>query len=249
MLVTESRRKTRAYAELQNSEPPDHAFTGTRFDKARSEIHSRSEATLHRWDIEGDDDVSRRLLAQPDLLANAVWALDTLPVLTESAQCPRRPSGSVGTHRDRVPHARRARRRPHPRPGRLPVLPHRAGDRPRTRADPAGPPPPAGAVGSAPGRDGTRHRGRPRAAGGPGTHHVARRHALALTHRSARGRPGRLVSLRAERASVTWCGCASTCSRPDVRSGPLGELWRIRQSVGSLKQDGSASSSVDIGRY
>lgn len=86
MLVTESRRKVQAYAELQNSDPPDHAFTGTRFDKARSEIHSRSEAALHRWDIEGDDDVSRTLLAQPDLLVHAVWVLDNIPVLTESAR-------------------------------------------------------------------------------------------------------------------------------------------------------------------
>jgi len=34
--------------------------------------HMRSEDALHRWDIAGDDDRSRELLGQADLLAHAV---------------------------------------------------------------------------------------------------------------------------------------------------------------------------------
>ena len=42
--------------------------------------HVRSEYTLHRWDLVGDDEVSNQLLAQPDLTAHAVMALG--PALT-----------------------------------------------------------------------------------------------------------------------------------------------------------------------
>ena len=37
--------------------------------------HVRSEFTLHRWDLVGDDDVSNQMLAQPELTAHAVMAL------------------------------------------------------------------------------------------------------------------------------------------------------------------------------
>ncbi len=42
--------------------------------------HVRSEFTLHRWDLVGDDDVSSQLLAQPEMTAHAVMALG--PALT-----------------------------------------------------------------------------------------------------------------------------------------------------------------------
>jgi hypothetical protein len=36
--------------------------------------HVRSEFTLHRWDLVGDDEVSIQLLSQPELTAHAVLA-------------------------------------------------------------------------------------------------------------------------------------------------------------------------------
>jgi Mycothiol maleylpyruvate isomerase N-terminal domain len=85
-LVDEIGRKQRAYEDLAASEDPSIAFTGTRLTEEKSELHSRSEAALHRWDITGDDDTSQKLLSQPDLASHAVWALDNMPVLNESAQ-------------------------------------------------------------------------------------------------------------------------------------------------------------------
>jgi hypothetical protein len=86
LLATETRRKNQAYAALAASTDPTHAFTGTRFSKQLAETHARSEAALHRWDITGDDDTSARLLAQPELTTHAVWVLNNMPVLAESAQ-------------------------------------------------------------------------------------------------------------------------------------------------------------------
>jgi len=40
---------------------------------------------LHRWDITGDDDTSQALLAQPFLVEHAVWVLNNMPILNESA--------------------------------------------------------------------------------------------------------------------------------------------------------------------
>jgi hypothetical protein len=82
----EIRRKQRAYEDLAASADPSIAFTGTRLTKEKSELHSRSEAALHRWDITGDDDTSQTLLSQPELASHAVWVLDNMPVLNESAQ-------------------------------------------------------------------------------------------------------------------------------------------------------------------
>jgi uncharacterized protein (TIGR03083 family) len=85
-LADEIRRKQRAYEDLAASADPSIAFTGTRLTKEKSELHSRSEAALHRWDITGDDDTSQTLLSQPELASHAVWVLDNMPVLNESAQ-------------------------------------------------------------------------------------------------------------------------------------------------------------------
>jgi hypothetical protein len=85
-LVDEISRKQRAYEALAASEDPSIAFTGTRLTKEKSALHSRSEAALHRWDITGDDDTSQTLLSQPELASHAVWVLDNMAVLDESAQ-------------------------------------------------------------------------------------------------------------------------------------------------------------------
>ncbi|MBV8084320.1 MAG: maleylpyruvate isomerase family mycothiol-dependent enzyme [Chloroflexi bacterium] len=36
------------------------------------QVHMRDECALHRWDLMGDDEVSRRLLSQPELLSDSV---------------------------------------------------------------------------------------------------------------------------------------------------------------------------------
>jgi len=85
-LTDEIGRKARAYAALAESDDPSVGFTGTRITKEKSETHSRSEAALHRWDIAGDDGTSQALLAQPMLVEHAVWVLNTMPILNESAR-------------------------------------------------------------------------------------------------------------------------------------------------------------------
>lgn len=47
-------------------------WTGRTVKIAGFPTHMRSESAVHRWDVAGDDDVSQRLLAQPELLAHAV---------------------------------------------------------------------------------------------------------------------------------------------------------------------------------
>lgn len=84
-LAEERRRKQQAFEALDASGDPSIAFTGTRITKGKSEIHSRSEAALHRWDIAGDDGISAALLSQPELASHAVWVLNNMPVLSESA--------------------------------------------------------------------------------------------------------------------------------------------------------------------
>jgi uncharacterized protein (TIGR03083 family) len=83
-LVVENKRKLRAFAALVTEPDPSIAFTGTRVEADRLGTHSRSEASIHRWDLVGDDNTSRALLAQPDLTAHAAWVLDAMPVLDES---------------------------------------------------------------------------------------------------------------------------------------------------------------------
>lgn len=57
--------------------------------------HMRSESAVHRWDIMGDDEVSWRLLAQPELLAHAVGFIGT-PLLVKGLAGARAPfSGRV----------------------------------------------------------------------------------------------------------------------------------------------------------
>ena len=50
-------------------------WTGREMAVASFVPHLRSELALHRWDLVGDDETSRRLLAQPELTAHAVAVL------------------------------------------------------------------------------------------------------------------------------------------------------------------------------
>lgn len=73
-LVIEAARLIEAVAALGPSH--DVAFSGCRVDAASIGLHGRSEAALHRWDLAGDDDVSRELLSQPVLTAHSVGVLN-----------------------------------------------------------------------------------------------------------------------------------------------------------------------------
>jgi uncharacterized protein (TIGR03083 family) len=85
-LVSESVRKLAAYDALRQIEDPTIAFTGTRISVDELETHSRSEASIHRWDLVGDDDASEVLLAPPELTEHAVRVLNRMPILDESGQ-------------------------------------------------------------------------------------------------------------------------------------------------------------------
>jgi len=85
-LTVESRRKNDAYRALsEHPTDPTITFTGARLTADELGMHSRSEAAIHRCDLVGDDDISRRLLSQPELTAYGVKALNVMPVLVESA--------------------------------------------------------------------------------------------------------------------------------------------------------------------
>jgi hypothetical protein len=73
-----------AVSALADTDDPSFLFTGRSFTVAQLATHNRSEATLHRWDILGDDDLSEQLLTQADLTRHAVGVLNTLPVLYEA---------------------------------------------------------------------------------------------------------------------------------------------------------------------
>ena len=59
-------------AVLEEDEAAELRWTGRTVAVKGFPTHMRSESALHRWDIAGDDETSRQLLAQPDLLAHAV---------------------------------------------------------------------------------------------------------------------------------------------------------------------------------
>jgi uncharacterized protein (TIGR03083 family) len=82
-------------AVLAGDEEAELAWTGRTVRVKGFPTHMRSESAVHRWDIAGDDDLSRRLLAQPDLLAHAV-AFIGKPLLARGVAGARAPfSGRV----------------------------------------------------------------------------------------------------------------------------------------------------------
>jgi len=64
------------------------AFTGAELTATQLMTHLRSELALHPWDLVGDDDLGRGLLAQPDLLAHGRWVLQQMPSLAEARHRP-----------------------------------------------------------------------------------------------------------------------------------------------------------------
>jgi uncharacterized protein (TIGR03083 family) len=78
-LFTASVRMTRAMDDVLTREPDvTIPFTGRPFKAATFAMHGRSELAIHRWDMVGDDEVSWRLLGQPELTAHAVHAMGAM---------------------------------------------------------------------------------------------------------------------------------------------------------------------------
>ena len=68
-MAVQTRRKLAAYEALAEvTDEPGIDFTGTAITVEELTTHSRSEATLHRWDLVGDDALADELLAAPDAL-------------------------------------------------------------------------------------------------------------------------------------------------------------------------------------
>lgn len=78
----EALRFERAVAVMGDAGALD--YTGWTMTADRLRTHSRSEAALHRWDLVGDDDTSRRLLSQPTLTSHVLAVFAAIPALVEA---------------------------------------------------------------------------------------------------------------------------------------------------------------------
>ncbi|MGZ6964690.1 MAG: maleylpyruvate isomerase N-terminal domain-containing protein [Acidimicrobiia bacterium] len=78
-LVTEALRLGAAVASLRAAGPAASVpFSGRSLSAADLDLHGRSEAALHRWDLAGDDAISIELLSQPVLTAHATSVLSSM---------------------------------------------------------------------------------------------------------------------------------------------------------------------------
>lgn len=85
-----------ALDELHDRDPSATvAFTGAELTATQLMTHVRSELALHRWDLIGDDDVGRSLLAQPDLLAHGRSVLGQMLSLAEARNRPADDQGDL----------------------------------------------------------------------------------------------------------------------------------------------------------
>jgi len=64
------------------------AWTGRQMAVAKFIPHMRNEFAIHRWDFAGDDEVARRLLAQPELTEHAVGVLGRILLVRGSQHDP-----------------------------------------------------------------------------------------------------------------------------------------------------------------
>ena len=79
------------FITLLESAPTDLVvpFTGWQMSVDDLRRHGRSELSLHRWDLVGDDDIGEQLLSQPELMEHGLKALKFMPTLTEARREPR----------------------------------------------------------------------------------------------------------------------------------------------------------------
>jgi hypothetical protein len=83
LLLVEAIRLGVAVEELRGRCPDAGVeFAGRFLSTDELTMHGRSEAALHRWDLVGDDEVSRELLRQSELTAHAVSVLSQMTVLS-----------------------------------------------------------------------------------------------------------------------------------------------------------------------
>jgi uncharacterized protein (TIGR03083 family) len=78
------------YVDLLDRLPDDVLvpFTGWEMTRDELRLHGRSELTLHRWDLVGDDEISADLLGQTELLAHGRKVMERMPSLLESRRVP-----------------------------------------------------------------------------------------------------------------------------------------------------------------
>lgn len=86
LLLSEGARLVTTLERLRAADPARIVpFTGWSMTLDQLHTHLRSELALHRWDLVGDDDTSRELLAQPELLAHGVAVMRNMPTLAEAS--------------------------------------------------------------------------------------------------------------------------------------------------------------------
>jgi hypothetical protein len=83
-LVSEAARLTVALDKLASGNAGAVLFTGREMTAADFAMHSRSECSLHRWDLVGRDDVGWLLLSQPSLTKHALRVLSSMSSLPET---------------------------------------------------------------------------------------------------------------------------------------------------------------------
>jgi hypothetical protein len=83
-LVAEAARLAVGLEKLSQGGDDRVAFTGREMSAADFANHSRSECSLHRWDLVGRDDVGWTMLSQPSLTKHAVGVLSAMSTLPEA---------------------------------------------------------------------------------------------------------------------------------------------------------------------
>jgi hypothetical protein len=81
-LLVEAARFERSAAAMNPEDTLD--YTGWTMTASRMRSHSHSEAVLHRWDLTGDDALSRMFLSDPGLTEHALAAFAAIPALNEA---------------------------------------------------------------------------------------------------------------------------------------------------------------------
>jgi mycothiol maleylpyruvate isomerase-like protein len=97
-LIVEASRFERTAAAMDPEDALE--YTGWTMTASRMRAHSHSEAVLHRWDLVGDDAVSRMFLSEPGLTSHAMVAFAAIPALDEARRWSEA-SFSVGSFRFR----------------------------------------------------------------------------------------------------------------------------------------------------
>jgi hypothetical protein len=81
-LVVEAARFERVVSAMDDQDAIE--YTGWFMTADRLRTHSRSEASLHRWDLVGDDELSSTLLSDPALTRHALAVFAGMPALLEA---------------------------------------------------------------------------------------------------------------------------------------------------------------------